>query len=84
MFVISKGLRAQVRRIVFGADTLVGAEGTALTDIAPEGQVRAAGEQWSARSTGGAIRAGEGVEVVGREGLHLLVRGRAHHQGGVS
>ena len=83
-FVVSKGLRAQVRRIVFGVETLVGAKGTALTDIDPKGQVRASGEVWSARSAGGAIRAGEEVEVVGREGLHLLVRPRAHHQGGVS
>jgi membrane-bound serine protease (ClpP class) len=82
-FVVSKGLRAQVRRVVFGAEALVGAKGTALTDIAPEGQVLSGGEQWSARSAGRVIRTGEEVEVVGRDGLHLLVRPRAHHQGGV-
>jgi membrane-bound ClpP family serine protease len=39
------------------------------------------GEQWSAVAESGAIRAGEKVEVVGRDGLRLHVR-RAAQQGG--
>jgi membrane-bound ClpP family serine protease len=39
------------------------------------------GEQWSAVAEGGAVKAGEKVEVVGREGLRLRVR-RAAQQGG--
>jgi membrane-bound serine protease (ClpP class) len=83
IFVLGKGIRAQVRRVAFGVETIVGTSGTAVTDLAPDGLVQAAGEQWSARSAEGGIRSGERVEVVGREGLRLLVR-RASRQGGVS
>lgn len=74
VFVIGKGLRAQARRIAFGVETVVGGTGTAVTAIGPEGVVQMAGEQWSARAAGDGIRAGEEVEVVGREGLRLIVR----------
>jgi len=83
VFVLGKGILAQSRRISFGAEALTGSRGVAVTDIAPEGMVQSSGEQWSARSDEGNIRAGERVEVVGREGLCLLVR-RAKKEGGVS
>ena len=74
VFVLGKGIRAQARRITFGAETIAGTVGVAVTDMAPEGLVQMAGEQWSARAEAGGIRSGEKVEVVGREGLQLLVR----------
>jgi membrane-bound serine protease (ClpP class) len=74
VFVLGKGIRAQARKVAFGSESLVGAEGTAVTDIAPSGLVQMTGEQWSARATEGTIRKGERVQVVGREGLYLLVR----------
>jgi membrane-bound serine protease (ClpP class) len=73
-FVLGKGIRAQARKISFGAESLVGGTGAAVTDLAPEGLVRLAGEQWSARSVEGGVASGERVEVVGRDGLRLLVR----------
>jgi membrane-bound serine protease (ClpP class) len=82
VFVLGKGILAQSRRISFGAEALVGSGGVAVTDIAPEGLVQSAGERWSARAEQGSIRAGERVEIVGREGLCLLVR-RAN-KGGIS
>jgi len=82
VFVLGKGILAQSRRISFGAEALVGSRGVAVTDIAPEGMVQSSGERWSARSDEGPIRAGERVEIVGREGLCLLVR-RAR-EGGIS
>jgi membrane-bound serine protease (ClpP class) len=48
----------------------------ALTDLAPSGVVRLGHEDWSATSQSGDLAAGEPVEVVGREGLRLLVRRR--------
>ncbi len=57
-------------------ETIVGMVGRAVTELAPDGFVQAGGEQWSARSAEGVIRAGEQVEVVGREGLRLVVRRR--------
>jgi membrane-bound serine protease (ClpP class) len=74
VFVLGKGILAQRRKIAFGAESVVGTQGMALTDIAPVGLVQSGGEQWSARSDDVGIRAGERVEVVGREGLRLLVR----------
>ena len=75
-FVLGKGIRAQARKISFGVEALVGGAGTAVTDLAPEGLVLLAGEQWSARSVEGGVGSGERVEVVGRDGLRLLVRRR--------
>jgi membrane-bound ClpP family serine protease len=83
VFVLGKGILAQARRISFGAEALLGSGGVAVTDIAPEGLVQSSGERWSARSGEGPIRAGERVEIVGREGLCLLVR-RARKEGGIS
>jgi membrane-bound serine protease (ClpP class) len=73
-FVLGKGIRAQLRRITFGEEALIGGAGTAVTALAPEGLVLLGGEQWSARSVEGTVGSGERVEVVGREGLRLLVR----------
>ena len=84
LFIVSKGLLAQRRRPSFGTETLPGARGIAITEIAPDGQVHSMGEQWSARSVEGPIHAGENVEVVGREGLWLLVRRSPPGQGGAS
>ena len=76
VFVLGKGLRAQARRVTFGIEAIVGTDGMAITNIAPEGLVRMAGEQWSARCEEGGIPSGDRVEVVGRDGLCLLVRRR--------
>ena len=60
------------RRIVVGAETLVGRRAVVSADCRPEGQVRVAGEIWGARCEAGA---GVGDEVVVREvdALTLLV-----------
>ncbi|MGO9307657.1 MAG: NfeD family protein [Spirochaetia bacterium] len=74
VFVLGKGIRAQARKITFGAEALVGGRGAAATDLSPEGLVQLSGEQWSARSVEGSVASGERVEVVGRDGVRLLVR----------
>jgi len=74
IFVLGKGIRAQARRISFGTEALVGGMATAVTSLSPGGMVNLGGEQWSARSVEGTVGPGERVEVVGREGLSLLVR----------
>jgi membrane-bound serine protease (ClpP class) len=84
IFVVSKGLLAQRRRPSSGTESLPGATGIALTEIAPDGQVHSMGEQWSARSVEGPIHAGESIEVIGREGLRLLVRRTSSDRGGTS
>jgi membrane-bound serine protease (ClpP class) len=73
-FVLGKGIRAQARKISFGAEALVGGAGRAVTALSPEGLIFLGGEQWSARCVEGSVGPGEPVEVVGRDGLRLLVR----------
>jgi membrane-bound serine protease (ClpP class) len=57
-----------------GQESLVGQEGVARTDLAPEGTVHVAGEMWTAHSEDGQITEGERVRVVAVDGLHLRVR----------
>jgi membrane-bound ClpP family serine protease len=52
---------------------LEGVEGIALSDLTPEGIVSVRGEQWSARSVNGRVRAGGRVQVIGVSGVHLEV-----------
>jgi membrane-bound ClpP family serine protease len=61
------------RQPSIGAEALVGAEGVAMTDCRPDGQVRVRGERWRAVCPGGA-GAGETVVVEGVSGLTLQVR----------
>lgn len=52
---------------------LVGQAGVARSALAPEGIVRADGEEWSAVAAGGAIAAGAAVRVLRVDGLRLIV-----------
>ena len=56
------------------ADRIVGKEGIARSALTPHGTVLAASELWSARSDSGAIAAGTPVQVVGVDGLTVIVR----------
>ena len=76
LFVLAKGLLAQRGPPVTGASSLVGAVGTARTDLEPQGTVFVQGEYWSARSLEGQIPAGHSVIVEGLDGRCLLVRSR--------
>ncbi len=73
-FVLSKGLLVQRKRPVTGAAFLVGAVGTARTDLDPDGKVFVQGEYWDARSLAGPIAAARPVVVENVEGRKLLVR----------
>jgi membrane-bound serine protease (ClpP class) len=74
VFVIGKGISAHARRVSFGSEALTGAAGFAITAVAPEGLVQVGGEQWSARTEESPIATGERVQVIGRDGLRLIVR----------
>jgi len=52
---------------------LIVTEGLAVTDLSPDGQVRARRETWTARSSGPSISAGAAVRVTAMEGLRLIV-----------
>ncbi len=72
VYKVSRATRLKVR---VGSEVLIGSRGVAVSDIDPEGEVRVLGEFWHAKSVDGSlIRKGEKIEVVGREGLTLLVK----------
>ena len=56
------------------AESLLGASGTARTEVADSGLVLIRGEFWRARSAGAAIAAGKRVQVCGARGRVLVVR----------
>lgn len=53
--------------------SLVGAEGVAVGPLDPDGVVKVRGEQWSATSLNGPVRAGAKVQVVAIDQLKLEV-----------
>jgi membrane-bound serine protease (ClpP class) len=74
--VVSFAIRAQRRPVSVGREALIGRIGDARTDLAPNGMVQVAGELWSAAldDDKGHLASGTRVEVVGVEGIRLLVK----------
>jgi membrane-bound serine protease (ClpP class) len=68
------GVKAQFRRVVTGKEALIGAKGIATSDLKPKGVVRVSGEFWEAITKDNAIETGKPVEVVGMEGMFLVVK----------
>ena len=68
------GSRALRRKPVHGLIAMGGSEGEVVSPLVPEGMVRIKGELWIATSAGGNVDTDEEVEVVGEDGLKLVVR----------
>ena len=62
------------KQTVVGLPTMVGSRGKVASPLAPEGQVIIKGELWGAESIGRNMDIGEGIMVVGQDGLKLIVR----------
>lgn len=61
-------------RACTGEEGLVGERCTAVTELAPEGSVRAHGEIWRGRTaTGEPVGPGTALQVVAVDGLHVVV-----------
>ena len=73
MGIVGIALKARLRPVVSGREQLIGASGTALTDVYHEGEVFVHSERWSALSVS-PIRKGQAVMVTGIDGLTLKVR----------
>jgi membrane-bound serine protease (ClpP class) len=73
MLIAGMGLRAQSKKVLTGAEGLVGDTGKALTDLSPAGTVFIQGERWQADSETGFVSKGSPVRVVAVEGLRLRV-----------
>ena len=57
-----------------GRPTMIGSRGRVMSPLSPEGFVRIRGELWGAASDEGNVAQGEEIEVVGENGLKLVVR----------
>ena len=73
MGIIGIALKARLRPVVSGREQLIGASGSALTDVYHEGEVFVHSERWSAVSDS-PLREGQAVVVTGIDGLTLKVR----------
>ena len=66
--------RTLKKQTVVGLPTMIGSRGKVSSSLDPEGLVRIKGELWGATSAEGSLGEGEEVEVVGEDGLKLVVR----------
>ena len=74
-----RGLRGQAPDAADSSTSpLEGAPGKALTDLDPEGIVRVQGENWSATTLNGAIKAGDPIQVINSRGVYLEVWGESN------
>lgn len=71
-FMLRLAIRARRVKVTTGTSGMIGLRGRAQTAIAPEGTIFVRGELWHARSQM-SIGPGEGVRVVGLDGLTLAV-----------
>jgi len=69
-------LRAQLRRVVTGIESLAGQAGVAKTALGPKGRVLVAGELWEAESVTGDIKEGAEIVVESVEGFRVKVKAR--------
>jgi len=75
LFVIGAAVRAHMRKVRTGEEGMLRERGRALTALNPLGTVLVEGERWRARAAHGAVAEGEEVEVVGKDGFVLTVKG---------
>jgi membrane-bound serine protease (ClpP class) len=74
VFAVRASLRARHRPAMALLPVSSGASGVATTNLEPSGTVRVKGEDWTAIAENGPIRQGEPIQVVTRQGVHLVVR----------
>jgi len=57
---------------------MIGEQGRVVKPLTPVGVITVKGEYWSAKSVDDSIEADENVEIVGLEGLTLMVKRKGH------
>ena len=74
-FIIQRAvIPALHKKRITGSEGMIGLTGEVIKPLTPVGMVRVGDEYWKARSVGEKIEAGEEVEVLGLNGLTLMVR----------
>jgi membrane-bound serine protease (ClpP class) len=73
-FIFTRALQAQRVPPATGINVLIGKIGDARSDLNPSGTIYVASELWTAEAQGGDIPSGSQVEIVGVDGVKLLVK----------
>lgn len=68
------GFKAQFERIRTGREALIGAKGIVTSDLKPKGEIRVMSEFWEATAQNATVAAGQEVEVIGMDGMTLVVK----------
>jgi membrane-bound serine protease (ClpP class) len=74
VWMLYKGVTANLAKVKTGKEALIGAQGIAVTDLKPKGEIRVLGEFWQATAKNAWIANGETVEVIGMDGMFLVVK----------
>ncbi len=72
--VVYKVGQARHMKVKTGPERLLGKTGSAVSELAPRGEVKIEGQIWRAETLEGVVKQGDSVEVVSREGLILRVK----------
>ena len=62
------------KQVPAGLPSMVGTRGKAASVLSPEGMVKIKSELWAAKTDSGKIASGDNIEVVGEDGLKLVVK----------
>ncbi|MGE5263540.1 MAG: NfeD family protein [Acidobacteriota bacterium] len=73
VLILGAAVRGRNFPVLMGTQPLLGAQGVAMSDLAPEGTVQVKSELWTAVTDDGPIQKGQAVEVKQVEGLRLRV-----------
>lgn len=68
------------KQVPAGLPSMVGTKGKAASVLSPEGMVRIKGELWTATAGKEKIAVGDDIEVVGEDGLRLVVEKRGSNR----
>lgn len=76
IFGLYASIKLRLTKPTTGSEDLIGETAKVETEIAPEGTIKVMGEIWNARAEDetGLIKTGEKVEIVGKDGLTLIVK----------
>ena len=75
IFITHKAIIPTLRKKrVTGSEGMIGLIGTVIEPLTPVGVVSVGGEYWKAKSVGENIAVGEEVEILGLNGLTLMVK----------
>ncbi|MGB6972176.1 MAG: NfeD family protein, partial [Desulfobulbales bacterium] len=71
--VMSRLFAMRKKKVVTGAEEMIGITGEAMDDFTEQGRIWVHGESWQAQSTA-PVKKGQKIEVIAKDGLLLKVK----------